>query len=145
MFHCRLFYFHLLFITFNYFHQFSFEVKLKLYWNTQVLHTILLLKFYYTYFYILNYVSKDYLLTIHTCNDICETESRPSYHSPLCISGIKSEYIYQVRWHLLNNWLLSSQMTFLKTKGTSIVCIFRKQNMFIKLKLLPSSSMNQFI
>jgi len=46
----------------------------------------------------------------HTYNDIYETELRPSYRSPFCISVIKSEYIYQVRWHLWNSWLVSSQM-----------------------------------
>ena len=52
---------------------------------------------------------------------------------------------YQVRWHLWNNWLVSSQMLFLKTQGTSIACIFRKQNIFIQLQLLMSLSMNQFV
>ena len=41
--------------------------------------------------------------------------------------------LYQVRWY------------FLKAQGTSIACIFRKQIMFIKLQLLMSLSMNQFI
>jgi len=31
---------------------------------------------------------------------------------------------------------------FLKTQGTSIACIFKKENMFIKLQLLMSLSMN---
>jgi len=79
-------------------------------------------------------VSKDHLLTTHAYNDIYKIESRPSYRSPLCISVIKSEHIYQVRWHF-----------FLKTQGTSIACVFRKQNMFIKLQLLMSLLMNQFI
>ena len=46
----------------------------------------------------------------------------------------QSEYIYQVKWNF-----------FLKTERTSIICIFKNQNMFIKLQLLMSLSMNQFI
>ena len=80
-----LLYFHLFYIGFNYFHQFSFEVILK--YPSYVYH--LVAQFYCTYFYSLNYVSKDHLLTTHTYNDI--------YHSLLCISVIKSEHIYQVR------------------------------------------------
>ena len=51
----------------------------------------------YTYFFLLNYMSKDHLLTTHIYYGICETESRPSYRSPLCISVIKPQHIYQVR------------------------------------------------
>ena len=36
-------------------------------------------------------------------------------------------------------------MTFLKIQGMSIACIFKKRNMFMKLQLLMSLSMNQFI
>jgi len=36
-------------------------------------------------------------------------------------------------------------MIFLKTQDTSIVFIFSKQNIFIKLQLLMSLSMNQFV
>ena len=48
--------------------------------------------------------------------------------------------------------VLSSQNIFIKsddiclnTQGMSTACIFIKQNMFIKLQLLMSLSMNQFI
>ena len=61
------------------------------------MYPIPLLNFCYTYFYLLNYASKDRLLTTHIYNDIYETELRPSYRFPFCISVIKSEYIYQVR------------------------------------------------
>ena len=64
------------------------------------MYLISLLNFCYTYFYLLNCTSKDHLLTTYTYNDIYETELRPSYLSPFCISVIKSEYIYQVRCHL---------------------------------------------
>jgi len=39
---------------------------------------------------------------------------------------------------------IKSDDIFLKTQGTSIAYIFRKQNMFIKLQLIMSLSMNQF-
>jgi len=42
------------------------------------MYSIALLNFCYTYFYLLNYASKDHLLTTHTRSDIYETESRPS-------------------------------------------------------------------
>ena len=61
------------------------------------MYPISLLNFCYTNVYLLNYASKDHLLTTHTYNDIYEIELRPSYRSPFCISVIKSEYIYQVR------------------------------------------------
>ena len=61
------------------------------------MYPLSLLNFCYTNFYLLNYASKDHLLTTHTYNDIYETELRPSYRSPFCISVIKSEYIYQAR------------------------------------------------
>jgi len=56
----------------------------------------------------------DHLLTTHTYNEIYEIELRLSYRSPLCISVMKSEPIYQVRWHLWNSRLISSQMLFFK-------------------------------
>jgi len=63
---------------------------------------------FYTYFYLLNYVSEDYLLTTYTYNDIYEIESRSSYRFPSFINVsqnifIKSDdicgtdNIYQVR------------------------------------------------
>ena len=72
-------------------------------------------------------MSKDHLLTTHAYNDIYEIESRPSHRFPLCISVIKSNDIC------------------LKTQGMSIACVFRKQIMSVKLQLLMSLSMNQFI
>jgi len=41
------------------------------------MYPIYLPNFRYTYFYLLNYASKDHLLTTHTYNDIYETELRP--------------------------------------------------------------------
>ena len=60
------------------------------------MYPISLLNFSYTYFYLLNYASKDHLLTTHTYNDIYETELRRSYRSPFCISVIKSDDIYEI-------------------------------------------------
>ena len=65
---------------------------------------ISLLYFCYTYFYLLNYASKDHLLTTHTYNDIYETELRPILYK-----------CYQVRIYLSSPMAFMKQLTCIKS------------------------------